>query len=52
MWPNPQETADFVTFTEESLGGKLHFLYSGKWNTVREILYKEIQSMSKLLKEQ
>ena len=28
MWPNPQETADLVTFTEEILNGKLHFLYS------------------------
>ena len=26
MWPNPQETAVFVTFTEEILNGKLHFL--------------------------
>ena len=25
MWPNPQETADIVTFTEEVLNGKLHF---------------------------
>ena len=25
MWPNPQETADLVTFTEENLNGKLHF---------------------------
>ena len=25
MWPNPQETADLVTFTEEILKGKLHF---------------------------
>ena len=24
MWPNPQETADLVTFTEEVLNGKLH----------------------------
>ena len=24
MWPNPQETADLVTFTEEILNGKLH----------------------------
>ena len=23
MWPNPQETADLVTFTEEILDGKL-----------------------------
>ena len=26
MWPNPQETADLVTFTEEILNEKLHFL--------------------------
>ena len=26
MWPNPKETADLVTFTEEILNGKLHFL--------------------------
>ena len=25
MWPNPQESADLVTFTEEILNGKLHF---------------------------
>ena len=25
MWPNPQATADLVTFTEESLNGKFHF---------------------------
>ena len=28
MWKNPQETADLVTFTEEILTGKLHFLRS------------------------
>ena len=28
MWPNPQETADLATFTEEILNGKLHFLGS------------------------
>ena len=28
MWPNPQETANLVRFTEEILNGKLHFLYS------------------------
>ena len=27
MWPNPQETADLVIFTEEILNGKLHCLY-------------------------
>ena len=25
MWPNPQETADLVTFTDEILNGKLYF---------------------------
>ena len=28
MWPNPQETVYSVTFTEEILNGKLHFLCS------------------------
>ena len=28
MWPNQQETEDLVTFTEEILKGKLHFLCS------------------------
>ena len=28
MWPNPQETADMVKFTEEILNRKLHFLCS------------------------
>ena len=28
MWPNPQETADLVTLTEEILNKKLHFLCS------------------------
>ena len=30
MWPNPKEAADLVTFTEEILNGKLHFLCSLK----------------------
>ena len=28
MLPNPQETADLVTFTEEILNAKMHFLCS------------------------
>ena len=28
MCTNMQETADLITFTEEVLNGKLHFLYS------------------------
>ena len=31
MWPNPQETAHLVTYTEEILNGKLHFLCSVIW---------------------
>ena len=32
MWPNTAETADLVTFTEETLNGKLHFLCSVFWS--------------------
>ena len=38
MRPNPQETADSVTFTEEIFNGKLHFLCSvgsDVWNRMR-----------------
>ena len=31
MWPNPQETADLVTFTGKTLNGKLYFLCSDTW---------------------
>ena len=41
MWPNPQETADFVTFTEEILNGKLHFLCSESY-TNSEIQPEEV----------
>ena len=30
MWPNPQIPADMVTFTEEILNRKFHFLCSGR----------------------
>ena len=29
MWPNTQETAELVAFTEEILNGKFHFLCVG-----------------------
>ena len=32
MWPNPQETADLVIFTEDILNGKLHFLCSVRFS--------------------
>ena len=31
MWPNPLETSDLVTFTEEILNGKLRFFVSGAY---------------------
>ena len=31
MWPNPQETANLVTFTEEIFNGKLHFMCSDNY---------------------
>ena len=33
MRPNPQETADLVSFTEQILNGKLHFLCSDRYGT-------------------
>ena len=35
MRTNPQFSADLVTFTEEILNGKLHFLCSDKQEFVR-----------------
>ena len=35
MQPNPQFPADLVTFTEEILNGKLHFLCSVKCVEIR-----------------
>ena len=37
MWSNPQEIADLVTFTEEILIGKLHFLYSDYYFNVSSL---------------
>ena len=36
MWPNPQETADFVAFTEEIFNRKLHFLPSARIYNLHE----------------
>ena len=45
MWPNPQETADLVTFTEKIFNGKLRFLCNvaarSKWTKQNIILPKE-----------
>ena len=43
MWPNPLETVDLVTFTEEILNGKLHFLCSDgavRYGNRKNNLYK------------
>ena len=35
MWPNPHETADLATFTEEILNGKIYFCaVKGKASTM------------------
>ena len=39
MWPNPQEIVDLVTFTEEILYEKLHFLCND--NVLMKILITE-----------
>ena len=31
MWPNPQFSANLITFTEEIVNGKLHLLFCGKF---------------------
>ena len=41
MWPNPQETADFVTFAEEIINGKLHFLLSAAFYMYYKNIYSE-----------
>ena len=37
MWPNPQFPADLVTFNEEILNGKLHFLCNERENRLTGI---------------
>ena len=41
MWPNPQVPADLVTFTEEILNEKLHFLCSEYVRNAPEVLKNE-----------
>ena len=46
MWPNLQVTVDLVTFTEEILHGKLHFLCSVRIQWACEInLEKRLQNV-------
>ena len=54
MWPNLQETADLVTFTEEILNGKLHILCSETITyscSVSENLQKNQSSNAVFLKD-
>ena len=46
MWPNPQETADLVTFTEEILNGRLHFFCAVP--STQNILIRTIVNVLKL----
>ena len=43
MWPNPQETADLVTFTEEILNGKLHFLCNGNGKGISRNFIRDLR---------
>ena len=36
MWPNPQETANLVAYTENIVNGKLHFSCIGAGENQRE----------------
>ena len=44
MWPYPQEIADLVTFTEEILNGKLHFLCSASFKILLVWIFIEIET--------
>ena len=43
MWPNPQFPADLVTFPEEILNGKLHFLCCAIWDHLHNL--KNVKSI-------
>ena len=42
MWPNPQSSADLVTFTEEILNEKLHILCGANEFTIGKYLSNQI----------
>ena len=39
MWPNPQESEDSVTFSEETLNGKLHFFVQWFFNWLFTLVF-------------
>ena len=51
MWPNPQESADLVTFSEEVLNGKLHFLCNASISFGKTKVSGITKSPGKLLSE-
>ena len=48
MWPNSQETADLVTFTEEVLNEKSNFLCSETENVRKTRLFRKYLNSLKL----
>ena len=48
MWPNPQETEDFVTFTEEILSGTPYFFV--QCSLIKEKEMVSVKTWIKLLK--
>ena len=47
MWPNPQETAGLVTFTEEILNYKLHFLCGEFGMSLQILVFFSLKSPEK-----
>ena len=45
MWPNPQFLADLVTFTEEILNEKCHFLYTDFVDCVKSQAAKILEGL-------
>ena len=50
MWPNPQETVEMATFTEEILNRKLHFLCSDMWEYSRIFYAVNCMKVKKVVK--
>ena len=46
MWPNPQEIADLVTFTEEIVNEKLQFLCSDPWKSTSAEAHRIIKCIN------
>ena len=47
MWPDPQQTADLVTFTEEILNRKFHFLCNVRLVRLQISMVVKIESWEK-----